>query len=662
MQQQSKKNLFSGFMAVVIAVCAVLSPVLSVSADVIADTIAEGEDWRDSWQGSSETGCVIFEPEASGFYTLSITDFSQTSSVFIEITDITTDQPYKYIFQSVGDEPYVTEKMLMSGGHKYELLCYYSGYDYSDSLTADLSLRFDKLDYNPMTLPYRKVAASNMQVIFEPDTKEWFSFTTDKAGDYSFNYSNEIDAYVEVYNAETGELIDARYTPYLFEYYEYSMWLCSEQLVFTLDADTEYYFCVEEYRQSTTKLSISKNSRDIKDITINSLSDDIDWLGVEAAAISEAAFFFDVLYSDGITEKVDYYDAVSVGIQLPYIEYIGKTVNVNGLYLPLSNKQPIFVYYNGSETVEYVTIPSISDTLIESGYGAYNEFDGLPIWYEDNDEYFEYWRIKVEKTGLYKLCNSEKFSKIFTYYGAVLIDEQNNIIHSTNDDKYYWPLVADREYVLCFKYCYSEDYTNDLYPYISKESGTLYPDTYDDWYYDAVAYVSGRNIMTGYGSNGYFGTADSIQRQDFLVMLARLDGVDLTQYRNTDTTFPDVPKGSYYEAAIMWGYENGIVSGYQNGKFGVGDKITREQLVTFLYRYAGYKNSDTSYQASTKQKAKKKYTDFNKVTDYAVDPVLWAIENGVIRGKTDTTIVPDGNALRCEVAQIMYNIFNDDVF
>ena len=196
----------------------------------------------------------------------------------------------------------------------------------------------------------------------------------------------------------------------------------------------------------------------------------------------------------------------------------------------------------------------------------------------------------------------------------------------------------------------------------SSDSKIVFPDVKQgEWYTDAINYVASNGLMTGYGTTGLFGTADGIQRQDFLVMLSRLEGVDLSKYSLEKGKFPDVARGSYYEAAVAWGVENGITTGYQNGKFGVGDKITREQIVTFLYRYAKYKGVDVSYTSAQKENVSKTYSDFAKVTDYAIDPVIWAVSNGVINGKTSTTIVPAGNAQRCEVAKIMYNIYLNDV-
>ncbi len=210
---------------------------------------------------------------------------------------------------------------------------------------------------------------------------------------------------------------------------------------------------------------------------------------------------------------------------------------------------------------------------------------------------------------------------------------------------------------------YAQQYADEYgIPFISTNtSTTLFPDTNESgWYYDAVKYVVEAGIMKGY-ANGYFGTADGIQRQDFLVMLARFDGADLDEY-SSGSKFGDVSSGSYFEAAVNWGYENEIVTGYQNGKFGVGDMINREQLVTFLYRYAKYKGLNTDVSAQSAQAIMAKYADFKNVSGYAQDAVLWAIDRGVISGKNGNQIAPFAGAQRCEVAQIMYNINNNKIF
>ena len=270
------------------------------------------------------------------------------------------------------------------------------------------------------------------------------------------------------------------------------------------------------------------------------------------------------------------------------------------------------------------------------------------------------WSIKLNETGVFSL-KPTYFLGEYSIYDIVVTDKNNNEI-GLNIEKGGWPLVKNQNYTIRFRYEEQNKTTKNTVWEKTKKASTIFPDTGTNlWYSDAVAYVAGRGIITGY-NNGLFGTSDSIQRQDFLVMLARLDGVNLLQYANKHGQFPDVAENSYYESAVMWGYENKIVTGYDDGKFGVGDKVTREQLVTFLCRYAEYKGLDVSYNDTTVESVSNKYTDFINVSSFAKDSILWAIENGVISGKTDTTIAPIGNAQRCEVAQIMYNIYLNDIF
>lgn len=279
-----------------------------------------------------------------------------------------------------------------------------------------------------------------------------------------------------------------------------------------------------------------------------------------------------------------------------------------------------------------------------------------------DQELYGNWDATVTTTGIYTLKPNNKYTGTNSIHNITLFDKQGKEV------KYYerlggFPLVKGQTYSIKFRYDCDDEIVGTIGWVKKREANQIFSDaSADEWYNDAITYSVGRGIISGYGGTTKFGPGDNIQRQDFLVILARLDGVDLTQYEYKHSSFPDVESKSYYKAAVIWGYENGIVSGYQNGKFGVGDRITREQLVAFLYRYAVYKKIDVSYSASTKNTVSKNYTDYKNVSGWARDNVLWAIEKGIIRGKTEKTIVPGGNALRCEVAQIMYNIFLNDIF
>ena len=171
----------------------------------------------------------------------------------------------------------------------------------------------------------------------------------------------------------------------------------------------------------------------------------------------------------------------------------------------------------------------------------------------------------------------------------------------------------------------------------------------DDWYYDAVKFNFERGYITGY-SNGTFGPANNIQRQDFALILARIAGADLSAYEGQNGGFSDVPTDAYYSSAVAWAKDKGVVNGYSSDYFGVGTYISREQICLIFSRYLGGEATgdvDAIVQA---------YRDGGNTSPWAKAGVAWAIENGIVGNAG--YINPIGNAGRAEVAQIIYNMAN----
>jgi hypothetical protein len=199
----------------------------------------------------------------------------------------------------------------------------------------------------------------------------------------------------------------------------------------------------------------------------------------------------------------------------------------------------------------------------------------------------------------------------------------------------------------------AEKYANDNeIPFEALTEKVDFPDVAEgDWYYEAVQYCAGKGFITGY-KNGKFGPADALQRQDFVVILARIAGADIDGY--TSCKLKDVDMNAYYGKAVAWAVDQKIIGGYDNGKFGVGDKITREQVATILYRYSGSPDVDTSVL--------NKFTDKGKISAFALDAMAWANQNGVINGKNATTIAPTLTASRAEIATIIMRMDRQDMF
>ena len=175
----------------------------------------------------------------------------------------------------------------------------------------------------------------------------------------------------------------------------------------------------------------------------------------------------------------------------------------------------------------------------------------------------------------------------------------------------------------------------------SKPSTPTKPDTSKDnlpftdvvsgsWYYDGVKYAYDNGLMNGTGANAFNPNADTT-RSMIVTILARMEGVNTSG------------GATWYTAGRAWAMENGISDGTN-----MEGKITREQLAAMLYRYAKLKGYDVSASADISG-----YTDASSVSSWATDAMRWAVSAGLINGRTATTLAPQGNATRAEVASIL---------
>ena len=168
-----------------------------------------------------------------------------------------------------------------------------------------------------------------------------------------------------------------------------------------------------------------------------------------------------------------------------------------------------------------------------------------------------------------------------------------------------------------------------------------------NWSYNAVVYLTDRGIMNGTSSTT-FSPKLAFSREMLVTILYRLEGMPEV---TTSYTFSDVRnRKAYYYNAIKWAYERGITNGMGDGTFGVNQPLTREQIVTFLYRYAVYKGYNTSYNNSALQK----FNDKGTISSYSVIPMKWAVSKGIINGVGMNTIAPLAKGSRECAATIIY--------
>ncbi len=151
------------------------------------------------------------------------------------------------------------------------------------------------------------------------------------------------------------------------------------------------------------------------------------------------------------------------------------------------------------------------------------------------------------------------------------------------------------------------------------------------WYFDAVSYVYANGLMDGV-SDTLFDPDGTMTRAMVWAILARVDGETVTGANWADT-------------AREWAVANGVSDGENASGY-----VTREQLAAMLWRYAVYKGYDVSIGEDTNILS---YADFADLSEYAIPAMQWACGAGVITGVTDSTLVPQGEATRAQVAAML---------
>ncbi len=166
-----------------------------------------------------------------------------------------------------------------------------------------------------------------------------------------------------------------------------------------------------------------------------------------------------------------------------------------------------------------------------------------------------------------------------------------------------------------------------------------------DWFYNDAMFVYKNGLMLG-TSKTLFSPHGTVTRGMMATILWRMEGSLAPKDENS---FTDVEAGRWYADAITWTTENGIFAGYSKDKFGPDDPITREQLTAIFYRYADYKGYKLTITGNLD-----KFEDADKITDYAKMVMQWAVGNGLIKGKSENLLDPQGTATRAEISAMLH--------
>lgn len=169
------------------------------------------------------------------------------------------------------------------------------------------------------------------------------------------------------------------------------------------------------------------------------------------------------------------------------------------------------------------------------------------------------------------------------------------------------------------------------------------------WALDAIRFVYDQGLMTG-TKETLFSPKKPLNRAMLATILYRMEGSPAVTGENPYT---DVAAGTWYTDAVLWASEQGIVNGYGNGKFGPLNNITREQLAAMLLRYSDCKKYDTAARNDLTS-----YADADDISPWALEALRWANAQGLVNGRTETTLVPQGDTTRAETATVLMRYLN----
>ena len=165
-----------------------------------------------------------------------------------------------------------------------------------------------------------------------------------------------------------------------------------------------------------------------------------------------------------------------------------------------------------------------------------------------------------------------------------------------------------------------------------------------DWFYNDVLFVYEEGLFAG-TSDTTFSPNAAMTRAMLVTVLYRLEGEPAVSGRSG---FSDVTFNSYYEDAVTWAANNGIVNGTSTSTFSPNANVTREQMAAILYRYTQYKQYNTAANSSLNS-----FSDHASVSGYAVMPLQWAVAEKLVNG-SNGKLMPTGNASRAQVAAILH--------
>ena len=163
--------------------------------------------------------------------------------------------------------------------------------------------------------------------------------------------------------------------------------------------------------------------------------------------------------------------------------------------------------------------------------------------------------------------------------------------------------------------------------------------------HEGIDFMVENGYMNG-TSETTFAPYEELTRAQLVTILHRIAGEPVA---DSFAGYTDTNPKAFYAEAVDWAAANGIVTGYPDGTFHPYDAVTRQDMVTILYRFAKYQGKDISGTADLSV-----FDEQDMISGYAVDAMSWAVSVGLINGINPTTLAPKQSATRAHIAIVAY--------
>ena len=175
-----------------------------------------------------------------------------------------------------------------------------------------------------------------------------------------------------------------------------------------------------------------------------------------------------------------------------------------------------------------------------------------------------------------------------------------------------------------------------------------------EWYHEAIDWAVESGLMSGYddGSNT-FGPDDTLTRAQLAQILYNQAGRPEVDPSAVEA-YSDCSAGAWYARAVAWAASQGLMTGYDDGtgRFGPEDELTREQLAAVFWRIAGEPAADADLSA---------FPDGDSTSAWALEPVEWAVETGLLKGYDHTgELDPAGELTRAQAATVFFRLAGNE--